>query len=159
MNSSWLSISLLVRIFILFNRMQPAKMHALLSVGCYGIYSMRKSKNNVYGLTISNIHWSSANAKPVSSELLFRFYSLSSDAKDVTRSLILLDPSSDYGIITKISCAFDTHKLKLIACAAVSTTGTLHLWKNFVSCDKNDVHVTEVEKCGLSALDICSENG
>ncbi|KAL3990826.1 hypothetical protein ACH3XW_33380 [Acanthocheilonema viteae] len=74
---------------------------------------------------------------------------------DSKKHLVLFESINDDGIMVKVSCASLNDSF---LCGAISSTGILYIWNFSESVDVNDQRRIEVEKCGLSALDMCSEN-
>ncbi|VDN17881.1 unnamed protein product [Gongylonema pulchrum] len=70
----------------------------------------------------------------------------------------LLDPLTNPGIITKIAIGSVNTPVRTTSFAAVSTAGLLYLWENVNDFDRSP-DIIEVEKCGLSALDIYTKDG
>ncbi|VDK30347.1 unnamed protein product [Gongylonema pulchrum] len=86
------------------------------------------------------------------------FYSLTDDLKATEHCVALIDPLTNPGIITKIATSSVNSPVPIISCAAISTAGLFYLWENVNDFDKNP-DIIEVEKCGLSALDIYAKDG
>ncbi|KAK6113230.1 WD domain G-beta repeat family protein [Brugia pahangi] len=78
-----------------------------------------------------------------------------SKALDSKKQTVLFESFGGDGIMVKVSCA----SLNEIAlCGAVSSTGMLHIWSLSELVDVKDHRRIEVEKCGLSALSMYSED-
>nr|CDP93388.1 Bm6789, isoform g [Brugia malayi] len=74
---------------------------------------------------------------------------------DSKKQTVLFESFGGDGIMVKVSCA----SLNEIAlCGAVSSTGMLHIWSLSELVDVKDHRRIEVEKCGLSALSMYSED-
>ncbi|VDK79425.1 unnamed protein product [Onchocerca ochengi] len=78
-----------------------------------------------------------------------------SQALGLKKHSVLPNSMNGDGIMIKISCASLDDSF---VCCAISSTGILHIWSFSELIDLKDHRTIEVEKCGLSALSIHSEN-
>ncbi|VDO31704.1 unnamed protein product [Onchocerca flexuosa] len=76
-------------------------------------------------------------------------------ALDLKKHSVLPNSINGDGIMVKISCASLDDSF---VCGAISSTGILHIWSFSDLINLKDHRTIEVEKCGLSALSIHSEN-
>ncbi|VDK77009.1 unnamed protein product [Litomosoides sigmodontis] len=83
-------------------------------------------------------------------------YELSKDL-DSKKYSVLFESISDDGIVVKVSCTCTSSNDSFV-CGAISSTGLLHLWNFSEFIDVKSRKTIEVEKCGLSALSMYSEN-
>ncbi|VDN07505.1 unnamed protein product [Thelazia callipaeda] len=75
---------------------------------------------------------------------------------DVQKFIVLLGTTDDVGIMTKVSCASLSDS---IICSAISSTGKLLIWNFSELLEEKCTKTFDVEQCGLSALDMYTEDG